>query len=391
MRFSLFPQLVLGASCGALLAGCGCRDDPVRPIEDVPTEDPNDIGQWLSMDTMPDGSPAVSFYDNTKGALAFAIGTVKDGKAIWDREEVDGYPGQDGLDPGDRGRYTSLALQEDGVAWITYYDSTNGALRYARRDADGEWETGIAGTGSGPSPDVGKFSSVALNVDGNPVVAFYDVGDAELRFSSWNGTGFSTEVVDEGTDFAPVDTGGSAEAAEADVGRYANLVSHGGVEYIAYYDAANGQLKLASGSGSGWSVETVDDGTETGSKVGAWPDIHFDGGRMVIAYQDVGNGDLRLAQGNPGGNWTLETIDSGSNMGADAAVYLDGEVPVVYYFDGYNNDIRKATREGNAWSTETVDGDSAALGFHIETATNGTDRFVACYDYTNRKIWFQVQ
>jgi len=387
MRFSLVSQLVLGATCGLLLAGCGCRDDPVHPVDDVPTEDPNDVGQWLSMGTMPDGSPAVSFYDNTKGALAFSIGTVKDGDVFWDREEVDGYPGQDGLDPGDRGRYTSLVVQDDGIVWVTYYDSTNGALRYAHRNGDGEWETGIAGTGSGPSPDVGKFSSVALNSDGNPVVAFYDVGDAELRFSAWNGTGFSTEVVDEGT--GPADTG--ADAVEADVGKYANLVSYDGVEYIAYYDAAHGQLKLASGNGSGWSVETVDDGTDTESKVGAWPDIFFEGGRMVIAYQDVGNGDLRLAQGTPGGSWALETVDSGSEMGADAAVYLDGESPVIYYFDGYNNDIRKAAKDGEDWSTETVDGDSAALGFHIETATNGTDRFVACYDYTNRKIWFQVQ
>jgi len=389
MRVSrIFPVVAVVGTSIFLEACKGCREDPIHLIEEQP-EEPHDIGQYLSMDVL-DGSPAVSYYDRTKGGLAFSVGTIADGAVTWDEERIDGYAGDDGLDPGDRGKYTSLAVDSSGTAWISYYDATNGNLFYARRSGKDDWETGIADTGSGPTPDAGLFSSLALKGD-LPVVAHHDAGKGTLRIARWNDGSWDSEVVDEGEAFVAEDTASGLEDKDANVGKYAKLLIDGDTEYIAYYDAAHGDLKLAVNTGGGWDITVVDAGTidEDGleADVGQWPSMLVDGGELVIAYQDVTNQDLRIARGS-GTEWTTELVDDGEWAGADGEIYMNGSFPAIVYFDGEENDIRVATSDGSAWTLDMLAGEDAGLGFHNETVTIGGTRYVACYDYTNRTIWF---
>ncbi|HJN77351.1 MAG TPA: hypothetical protein QGF58_25725 [Myxococcota bacterium] len=389
MRVSRLIPIVLVVGTSVLLEACtGCREDPVHLIDGEP-EEPHDIGQYLSMDVM-DGDPVVSYYDRTKGALAFSVGTIEDGTVSWEEERIDGYAGDDGLDPGDRGKYTSLAVDGSGTAWITYYDSTNGNLFYARRSGKDDWETGLADTGSGPTPDAGLFSSLQLR-DDLPVVAHYDAGKGQLRIVHWNDNSWDSEVVDEGEPFVAEDTASGLEDKDADVGKYAELLIDGSSTYIAYYDAANGDLKLAVDSGAGWEITVVDEGSidEDGleADVGQWPSLLSSGGEIIIAYQDVTNQDLRIARGS-GDTWTTELVDDGEWAGADGELFDNGSFPAIVYFDGEDNDVRLATSDGSAWTLDTLGGQEAGLGFHNETVTIGGTRYVACYDYTNRTIWF---
>lgn len=389
MRVSRIVPIVAVLGVSVFLEACkGCREDPVHLIEEEPA-DPHDIGQYLSMQVL-DGSPAVSYYDRTKGGLAFSIGTIEDGAVSWDEERIDGYAGDDGLDPGDRGKYTSLQIDDGGTAWVSYYDATNGNLFYARRAGKDDWETGVADTGSGPTPDAGQFSSLELK-DQLPVVAHYDAGKGQLRVARWNDNSWSGEVVDEGEPFVAEDTASGLEDRDADVGKYAELLIDGSTEYVAYYDAANGDLKLASNSGGDWEIQVVDaggldeDGLE--ADVGQWPSMLMDGDELVIAYQDVTNQDLLFARGS-GEVWTTEIVDEGDWAGADGEIFLNGSFPAIVYFDGEMNDVRLATSDGSAWTLDTLAGTDAGLGFHNETVTIGGTRYVACYDYTNRTIWF---
>ena len=358
---SLMPALA-----GLFLAGCSCnRDNNVNPQPD-PEPAFNDIGSWLGLDMLPDGSPAVSYYDRTKGGLGFAVGALGADSIEWTVEEVDGYPGEDGLDPGDRGTHTDLAVASDGTVWIAYRDDSNTSLRYATRAASGEWDTGIGGSGSGASPDVGQWSSIALDAEENPVISYYDAGAETLRVSHYTGSGFSAEVVDEGG-----------------VGTYSDLLIADGVEYIAYYDATNGDLKLAVGTEGSYTVEVVD----SEGDVGKWPSIGLQDGTFYIAYQDTENNDLLMATGTPG-SWTTELVDDSDYRGADNELVFIGGAPAVYTFDGYNNDLLLAEQTPDAWQIGKVAGDDAALGFHIEAVNVGSDVFVASYDYTNRFLFF---
>ncbi len=386
----LIPVLSVVGLSVSLEACKGCRDDGITPIVEEP-EDPHDIGQYLSMGVY-DGQPAVAYYDRTSGGLAFSLGEIQGESVTWTEERVDGYPDANGLDAGDVGKYTSMQIDGDTI-WVSYYDVSNGRLFYARRNGKDDWETGVADTGSGPTPRAGLFSSMALDSSGNPVVAHFDQGKGQLRVARWSGSSFTGSVVDEGEGWEPADTAVNLDAKDPEVGKYAKLVIVGGTEYLAYYDGALGNLKLATGSGGGWDIEVVDDGWDeaTGEEwdVGQWPAILVDGDELVIAYQDVTNYDLRVARGTPGGTWTVEVVDDGPFTGSDAELYMNGSYPAVVYFDGNENNIKLAINDGSSWTVDTLAGEEAALGFHNESVVIGGKRYVACYDYSNRTIWFR--
>jgi hypothetical protein len=374
----------------ALQACRGCHDGDLVVTDKVDTDPPegfaNDWGSWLSMAAMPDGSPAIAYYDKTRGALGFAIGTLGDGEAAvsWDHEEVDGYTNSEGLDTGDRGKYASMAIADDGTVWIAHHDLLAKNLRYARRGVDGAWTTGIIDSGSGASPNAGWFASLALDATGSPVVAHHDEGKGTLRIAHYNpDTGsFSAEVVDEGTDFDG-DTG--TEAIEADVGSFARLRIHAGVEYIAYHDAAHGDLKLAIGTAGAYELSTIDaEGT-----TGQWPDLQVGEDGMWVAYQDVGEQDLKIAS-FVGTEWFPLVVDDGPWTGADVAVFGRPDAKRILYFDGAKNDLKQATQGPDGWEISTLAGADSAAGFHNEVLETDGGTHIACYDHTHKTVWFST-
>ena len=50
--------------------------------------------------------------------------------------------------------------------------------------------------------------------------------------------------------------------------------------------------------------------------------------------------------------------------------------------------MKRAQKSGSSWSAAKVAGDGTALGYHNETVSLGGVRYAACYDFTNRTVWF---
>lgn len=383
------PGLAVAAlALAPTLQGCGgCSENSIVARQPVPVEDEeeeaftNDWGSWLSMAADLDGNPVVSYYDKTKGGLGFATATFDDeGNTKWTHEEADGYADETGLDVGDRGKYSSMAVAIDGTVWIGYQDVANRTLRWAKKGADGLWVNGLADVGGGTSPDSGHWASLAIDGAGNAVIAHHDAAKGHLRVAhTTDGASFTGVVVDEGE--APaVDSG---DPVDPNVGEYASITISSGIEYIAYYDRANGDLKLAWGGPSSYTVETVD----SDGDVGQWPDIVVDNGQVHISYHDVTNQDLKYAVGEPGA-WTLSVVDNGDHVGADSHLRVVNGAPNIAYFDGRNNDMKAAYASGETWSASTVTTDPGALGFHNEIVTANGVTYAGCYDYTNRTLWF---
>ena len=89
----------------------------------------------------------VYFYLNFSAA-AIAAG-------IWKTETVDS---------GDRvGEYSSIAIDTSGNPHISYYDDSNGNLKYTTNSGSG-WDTTIVDTVG----DVGRFTSIELDSGSNP-------------------------------------------------------------------------------------------------------------------------------------------------------------------------------------------------------------------------------
>ncbi|TNE85928.1 MAG: hypothetical protein EP330_23605 [Deltaproteobacteria bacterium] len=385
MIASLVRTSLLG-SVALLAIGCGCRQDYdlVAPIDNSPEAD---WGQWLSMDTTPDGRLAITYYTTDQnGSIRFAAGSPRsDGSVVWDHEDVDGGP-VDGLNPGDRGKYTSMRVAESGTVWASYHDEALGTLRVAQRVSPDNWVSDVADQGGGLAPKYGMWSSLDLDADEHPVVAHYDGDKQELRVAHFDGEAWSAETIDQGQDNIYVDPE-TAETitVDADVGKYAKIMIHDGTEYIAYYDAAYGTLKLAEGFAGAYTTSVIYD--VQGVDAGQWPDLWTDGTSLVVTFQDVTNQDLIMGT-RTGGVWTFETIDDSIFAGADTeVVQKDGDFAVVY-FDGHNNDMRLAERVSGAWETTRLGGTNAAVGFHNEITQAGDGTWwVASFDYTNRNLF----
>ena len=249
------------------------------------------MGQFSSMDIGPDGMPHVAYYDATENALKHAWGKWNPVSAAWDwREEtVDSE--------GNVGQHTSIAVADGGTLHIAYYSPGNGGvLKHAlgtRVASRGEWTWSVTLASDPASGSAGQYSSLALDSDGNPHVAYF-LGGLNALAHSW-GTWDSGERLSEWRTEI-VDNNGF-------VGEYASLaIDSDDTLNIAYFDKSSGALKYAAGTaapGAGdwaWDTRLLDD--PEGEIVGKHTSIAVNrSGAVYIAYYDETNGNLKLARG----------------------------------------------------------------------------------------------
>ena len=84
------------------------------------------------------------------------------------------------VDPGAIAEYTSIAIGTDGNPLVSYYEGANGDLKVAHcgNPACSSGNSSIAVDTAG---DVGQYTSVAIGIDGFPVVSYYDSTNSDLK------------------------------------------------------------------------------------------------------------------------------------------------------------------------------------------------------------------
>lgn len=189
-----------GCSCSsAVHAGCRVNDDcRAIPCEDgeIPacidgacgcsTDLPiGDIGRYQSM-ALRGPTAYICAYNNTYGDLM--IGNVTPHDVVKNWSFVDGVP-EDVLpdnplskvrggvsDKGDDvGRYCSINVTREGDPVVAYYDGTNGALKFGSFGAV-RWHATTVDKGAGKLPlgdDFGRWTSLTFAKDGSPGIAYY--------------------------------------------------------------------------------------------------------------------------------------------------------------------------------------------------------------------------
>jgi hypothetical protein len=263
--------------------------------------------------------------------------------------------------------YTSIAIDASGYPHISYYDSTNGDLRYASWNGNA-WSYQ---TVDGQKGDVGLYTSIALNATGSPRISYYDAAQSALKYAEWTGTIWSKTTVDW----------------IGDVGTYTSIaLDTSGYPRVSYYDSTNTALKYAAWNGIIWDKTTVDSTND----VGTYTSIDLDGyGYPHISYYDVTNKNLKYAEWN-GTAWNLTTVDSMNDIGMHTSIKLDGNGnPHLSYYDETNENLKYAERSGGNWFNETVDsiGDSnrevVITGQNFDAGTSQATLLLLTWGYSS--------
>ena len=89
---------------------------------------------------------------------------------------------------------------------------------------------------------MGWYTSLALDVGGNPRISYFDFTNQDLKFASRTGASWTYETVD----------------ATNCKGSYTSLALKGGNPVIAYFDCTESNLRLAEKVGVSWQLSEVD-------------------------------------------------------------------------------------------------------------------------------------
>lgn len=294
-----------------------------------------DEGEFTSLALNTTGNrPLVASYDLGRGIPK--VGTLVNGAWTFLTDPREGGGGVEPFNPNtvvNTGWYTSLAMGNDSVPRLAYYNQTSYSLRFARW-AGNAWNRTTVDT------NATAYVSLALNATNGAHLAYYDEVGRRLMYAFGDGSTWTREVADE--------------SPGQDVGRFASLALDGvGGSHVAYYDAA-GALKYAHRAGSGlWTNETVVAGGGEHASLALHPTTDL----PAISYYDAATRSLGYVEQLVPGAWTLPvSVDDPPNaaVGNHSSLAFDpAGNPAIAYQDATHFDLKFANRTGS-WRTTTL-------------------------------------
>jgi hypothetical protein len=335
------------------------------------------VGTYTSVALGTDGLPIVSYNDSSNADMKVAHCGNADCSAGNQLTAVDANS---------YGEYTSLAIGTDGLPIVSYYNPGPGDLKVAHC-GNVQCTAGNTSFAVDTAGDVGQWTSLAIGTDGLPIVSHWDVGNMDLKVTHCGNadcTSGNTSTIVDGTG--------------SDVGSHTSLaIGLDGLPLISYYDLGGGNLKVAHCGNvtcsSGNTITKVD----SAGTVGAFTSLILGADLLpFISYFDLTNFDLKVAHcGNAlcsSGN-TLTTIDGVGNVGqwTSATVGPEG-YPLISYYDASDTALRLARcgnalcSSGNVITTPAYLGD---VGRHTSIAMGADGRAVVShYDTTSADLRF---
>ena len=240
--------------------------------------------------------------------------------------------------------FYNLAGTVDVAADIVgyYIDHTHDDRYYTKAEVYTKTETqavahvGTAHVARDTTGSVGGYSSIAIGTDGNPVIAYLDDGNGDLKVTKCDRadcTGAATTSV--------LDSLGS-------VGYFPSVaIGADGNPVIAYLDATNNDLKVAKCTNPACTGPTTLTTLDATGGVGYYAAIAVGAdGLPIVAYYDITNLDLKTAKcGNVActGTPTITTIDATGDVGAYTSIEIGSNgLPVIAYLAGTSTDLKVA-------------------------------------------------
>lgn len=263
----------------------------------------------------------------------------------WHTELVDTIPQHE------VGQFSSMAIDQQGNFHIAYIDQTQKVLRYAYRGRlDKKWFSLEVGPGEGAC-------SLAVDAAGRPHIAYISQFNGGLRYATWDGKKWHFQLID-------------GERIEFFTSIQLDSQGHPKISYYhrLYPDGSYAlRLKYAYFDGSTWFIQTVDQRFGTGK----FNSLALDAsGNPHIAYSDTDTLGLRYAHWD-GSHWLFASPDSaqlnGGTVGwADSIAVDSAGNPHIAYLDPSHRRLKYAHKHGDTWERESVE--------HIVGKADAVDR-----------------
>ena len=176
------PHIAHGIEWGDILAYAS-RSGSVWDIEIL--ESGNNTGWFVSLKLDADNNPHISYARKDPHLLMYASMDEPD---VWSFQVIDSLS--------DECKNTSLALSGEGVPHISY--NADNEVRYSYWTGSG-WH--IETVDAFDSGSFGFGTSIALDSNDQPRIAYCSVDGRDLMYASWNGTEWQYEFIDSLPDY----------------------------------------------------------------------------------------------------------------------------------------------------------------------------------------------
>jgi len=261
-----------------------------------------------------------------------------------------------------------LILGTNGHIHISYYAGSISAgdidLKYAEWDGI-RWSTQTI-DGIGVTAEIGKYSTIALNNDGNPRIAYTSQNDL-LKYAKWTGISWSTETINDCNGYFP------SLAIE----------SATGISHIAYVDADNLSLQYVKWTGISWETETIYSGyvytacCALALDKNGNPHVSYYPSQWTLGYAS-----------KEGGTWNIKTVDTSEyysvgGRGVSIVIDEDDYANIAYCYSNVQGRLKYARWmsspsdfSGIALSTGAIkwswkDESKCETGYRVHTSTHG--------------------
>ncbi|MBR58230.1 MAG: hypothetical protein CMH54_09435 [Myxococcales bacterium] len=227
------------------------------------------LPRYTSVTIGGDGLPVVAYRDGIGSTLKVAHCADQECNGVTSTVVVDSA--------GNPGSYASIGIGTDGLPVISYYDSEDKNLRFAKcNDADCADST-ITTIDNADS--VGRYSAMAIGLDGYPVIAYQDQTNAALRIAKCNDSSCTSTTI-------------SSHADAGEPWHISMVVGLDGLPLVALQ--AGSQLQMFKCADSACTAGTFFPADANGT-TGLYTSITIgDDGLPLVAYQEGGNQDLRV-------------------------------------------------------------------------------------------------
>ena len=283
------------------------------------------------------------------------------------------------------GQYTSIAIGRDGLPVISFYDSTNSALRFCKCTAADCSTSSCSAIES--TNDVGKYSAIAIGTNGNPIISHFDDTNNQLRVcacadaacASSTCTALDTSITSGGWTDIAIGWDSLPVVVHTDAANYDSRVCQ-----------CNNTTCTAATCSIGWNGWTTGDGEGNSSAIGVE-------GLPIVSTHSHTNGDLytyKCLAANCSSVSAAVSTYAGTHSGnyTSIAIAPDG-LPIISHYDGSSTQDLIVTKCSNsycaggaAYQTSTTIDSTSNVGTWTSIAIGNDGLPIISYEAVNTSL-----